>query len=127
MNVAILIGRLTRDPEVKALPSGINVCNFTIAVDRSYKSKDGTRQADFISCTAWKERADLLGKYFFKGSKIAIEGNIQTRSWEQDGVKRYSTEVVVDQIHFVESKKDSEGRAQEDYLEEDDTALPFDF
>ena len=107
MNKVILVGRLTKDPEVKTTQSQVSVCTFTVAVDRRYKDANGERQSDFISCVAWRQQAELLGRYFQKGSRIAVVGNIQTRSYETEGNRKYVTEVVVDEIEFVDSKKDS--------------------
>lgn len=112
MNKVILIGRLTRDPEVKTTQNQISVCSFSIAVDRRFKDANGERQADFINCVAWRQQAELLGRYFQKGSRIGIVGNIQTRNYEVEGSKRYVTEVVVDEIEFVESKRDSASSEQ---------------
>lgn len=110
MNKVILMGRLTRDPELQTTPQGTAVARFTIAVDRRF-SKDGQRQADFISCTAWRQQAEFLCKYFHKGSMISVVGSIQTRSWDsQDGKKQYATDVVIDEIYFTGSKND--GSAQ---------------
>lgn len=107
MNKVILIGRLTKDPEMRTTSSGVSVCQFFLAVDRRYKG-EGQPTADFISCTAWKSSAEFIAKYFHKGSRIAIEGRIQTREWSgEDGVKHYATEVVVDNAEFCESKQQS--------------------
>lgn len=104
MNKVILIGRLTKDPEVKATSNQTPLCNFTVAVDRKYKDANGNKQADFINCLAWRQQATFIGQYFHKGSKICITGNIQTRSYEdQNNQKVYVTEVVVDEVEFVES------------------------
>lgn len=104
MNKVILIGRLTKDPEVKSTSSQTALCNFTIAVDRRFKDANGNRQADFINCVAWRQQAELLGRYFHKGSRIALVGNLQSRSYDDNqGQKRYVTEVVVDEIEFVDS------------------------
>ena len=104
MNKVILIGRLTKDPEVKSTSSQTALCNFTIAVDRRFKDANGQRQADFISCVAWRTTASFIGSYFHKGSKIGIVGSIQSRSYDDNnGQKRYVTEVVVDEAEFVES------------------------
>lgn len=109
MNKVILVGRLVKDPEVKATQSQISVCSFTLAVDRKFKNADGERQADFLNCVAWRQQAELLGKYFQKGSRIGIIGNLQSRSYDDaNGKKVYVTEVIVDEIEFVESKRDSE-------------------
>jgi len=105
MNKVILIGRLTRDPEVKTTQSQVSVCSFTIAVDRKFKSASGEKQADFISCVAWRQQAEFLGRYFQKGSRVGIVGNLQSRSYDDaNGKKVYVTEVIVDEIEFVESK-----------------------
>ena len=110
MNKVILMGRLTKDPEVKQTPSNIAVCSFTIACDRRFKSQNGERQSDFINCVAWRQQATLLGNYFHKGSRIAVVGSLQSRSYDdQNGQKRYVTEVVVDEIEFVDTRNESQG------------------
>ena len=104
INKAILVGRLTRDPEVRQTQSGLSVVSFTVACDRPYSS-NGERQADFINCVAWRQTADFIGRYFRKGNAIGIDGSIQTRSYQdKDGNNRTATEVVVDRVSFVESK-----------------------
>ena len=104
MNKVILVGRLTKDPEVKNTASQVPFCNFTVAVDRRFKDANGQRQADFISCVAWRQTASFIGSYFRKGSKIGLSGSIQTRTYDDNnGQKRYVTEVVVDEAEFVES------------------------
>ena len=106
MNKIILIGRLTKDPEVKTTQSQVSFCTFTVAVDRKFKTATGERQSDFLTCVAWRQQADLLGRYFQKGSKIGIVGNLQSRSYDNnEGKKVYVTEVVVDEIEFMESKQ----------------------
>lgn len=111
MNKVILIGRLTKDPEVKSTASQVSFCNFTIACDRKFKDANGQRQADFISCVAWRQTATFVGSYFHKGSKIAVTGSIQTRTYDDNsGQKRYVTEVVVEDAEFVESANNT-GRA----------------
>lgn len=107
-NQAILAGRLTADPELKTTQSGISVTQFTIAVNRPRRKDDNTDTSDFISCVAWKERAELVAKYFRKGSAIMVIGQIQTRTWtDNNNQKRYATEVLVDNIRFVDSKADA--------------------
>lgn len=107
-NQAILAGRLTADPELKTTQSGISVTQFTIAVSRPKRKDDNTEMSDFISCIAWKERAELVTKYFRKGSAIMVIGQIQTRTWtDNNNQKRYATEVLVDNIRFVDSKADA--------------------
>lgn len=111
LNKVILGGRLTADVELKTTPSGIFVCSFTLAVNRKFQ-KEGEQQADFINCVAWRSTAEFISKYFRKGSSLCIVGNIQTRTWsDNDGNKRYATEVVVDEATFVDSKSEN-GQAQ---------------
>ena len=103
-NKVILGGRLTSDVELKQTPGGVSVCTFTLAVNRKYQS-DGQQQADFINCQAWRNTAEFISKYFKKGSSICIVGSVQTRSWQdQQGNKRYATEIVADEAMFVDSK-----------------------
>lgn len=104
MNKVILIGRLTKDPELRYTSTDIPVVQFVLAVNRAF-SRNGERQADFINCVAWRNLADNLAKYMKKGSQICVEGQIQVRNFEDNGgVKRYVTEVICDNIHFLESK-----------------------
>lgn len=131
INTSVLVGRLTKAPEIKQTQSGVSVCSFTLAVDRAYKSGE-ERQTDFIDCVAWRHHAEFLDKYFDKGDMVGITGHIQTRNWEtDDGQKRKATEVVVDGISFVGGKRsegNSEGAGgrQEDFKEVDeDGDLPF--
>jgi len=107
-NKAILIGRLTADPELKQTPSGIYLVNFRIAVDRRFKSQDGERKADFINIVCWRQQAEFVAKYFHKGDPIGVEGSIQTRDYEdRQGNKRNAVEVVADNVFFVSSKSSS--------------------
>ena len=103
MNHFVGIGRLTRDPNVKYTQSGKAYASFTLAIDRR-KSADGNQQADFIQCVAWEKTAEVISQYTGKGRKIAVEGRIQTRSYEKDGRKNYVTEVVVQSMEFCDSK-----------------------
>ena len=106
MNKVILIGRITKDPELRQTPSGVPVVQFTLAVNRNYQNKSGERQADFITCVVWRNQAENLAKYIRKGGLLAVEGNIQTNSYDDpSGVRRYTTNVVCDQITFLEAKK----------------------
>ncbi|MBR7164859.1 MAG: single-stranded DNA-binding protein [Clostridia bacterium] len=108
-NKVILIGNLTADPELKQTSNGISVTSFSIAVSRRFSSKatDNAQQADFINIVAWRNTAEFITKYFQKGKPILIVGSIQTRSWvDQNGQKRYATEVVADEAQFVERKGD---------------------
>ena len=107
MNKVILMGRLTRDAEMRQTPQGTSVASFSIAVNRRF-AKEGQQQADFINCVAWRQQAEFICKYFRKGSMIAIVGSIQTRSWDgQDGKRQYATEVLVDEVYFTGSKAES--------------------
>ncbi|MBR4172793.1 MAG: single-stranded DNA-binding protein [Clostridia bacterium] len=107
MNKVILMGRLTRDPELRQTTSGIQVCSFSIAVNRRF-AKDGQQNADFINCTAWRQQAEFICKYFRQGSMMALVGSLQSRSWEnQEGKRQYSTDVVVDEVYFTGSKRES--------------------
>lgn len=104
LNKVILMGRLTRDPELKSTPQGVSTCSFSIAVDRNFVRQGEERKADFINCVAWRQTAEFIPRYFKKGNMIALEGSIQTRSWDDDGKNRYVTEVIVSQVYFAESK-----------------------
>ncbi len=111
LNSVNLIGRFTRDPELRTTPNGVSTCSFTIAVDRNFVRQGEERKADFIGCVAWRQTAELISRYFKKGNLIALEGSIQTRSWDDnEGKRHYATDVVVDRIHFVESRSAREGR-----------------
>ncbi len=113
LNKVILAGRLTSDPELKTTTSGISVTSFTVAVNRRFAKQGDAVQADFINCVAWRQQAEFITKYFRKGSSICIVGNIQTRTWnDQQGVKRYATEVIVDEANFVDSKSERENMGQ---------------
>lgn len=135
MNKVFLMGRLTKDAELRYTQSGTAVASFSMAVDRRYK-KGEEQQADFINCVAWQKTAEFISQYFRKGSKIIVEGRLQTRYYEpEDGSKRWITEVVVEQAEFAESKAKSENTASSDAqgsLEAesydvafDDNVLPF--
>ena len=105
MNKAILIGNLARDPETRNTPSGVSCTTFTVACNRRFVNQQGVREADFINCVAWRQNADFVARYLTKGSKVAVEGSIQTRSYDaQDGTKRYVTEIVVDSVESVGSR-----------------------
>src|SRR3989339_2072331 len=103
INKALLYGNLTRDPELKSLPSGSQVCEFSIATNRVWKDKNGAKQesADYHNIVVFGRQAELIKQYLYKGSGVFLEGRIQTRSWDaQDGTKRYRTEIVADRIQF---------------------------
>src|SRR5690625_144114 len=103
MNRAVLVGRLTRDPDLRYTPNGVAVANFTLAVNRPFTNQQGERDADFINCVVWRRQAENLANYMKKGSMVGVDGRIQTRTYEdQDGKTVYVTEVVADNVHFLE-------------------------
>lgn len=108
MNRVIAMGNLTKAIEIRQTSTGVAVANFTLAVKREAKNKDGEYESDFINCIAFGNQADMMSKYFDKGNKVAIEGHIQSGSYEKEGKKVYTTDVVVEKIHFVESKQAQE-------------------
>lgn len=110
LNHIVLMGRFTRDPELKHTQSGISVASFTLAVDRDYSSKDSTdKQTDFIDCVAWRSTAEFVSKYFAKGRMAVVSGRLQIRDWvDREGGKRRSAEVMVDNIYFGDSKRASD-------------------
>jgi len=111
MNRVVLIGRLTRDPDLRYPSSNIPVANFTIAVNRPFENQNGERVADFINIIVWRKQAENVKKYIGKGSLVAVEGRIQTRNYEgQDGKRVYVTEVVADSVQFLESKSQAQNR-----------------
>ena len=111
VNRVVLVGRLTRDPELRYTPNGVAVANFNIAVNRPFSNQQGEREADFINCVVWRRQAENLANYMRKGSLIGVDGRIQTRSYEgQDGKMVYVTEVVADNIQFLESRSASQER-----------------
>ena len=132
MNKAILVGRLTKDPELRATTSGVSVTSFTVACDRKFVKQGEERKADFINCIAWRQSAEAISRYFKKGDRIALEGSIQIRDWQDnDGKKHYATEVVVDAWEFAQSKTEgapatSNTEADLDgFVPVDDEDLPF--
>ena len=107
INNVTLTGRLTKDPEIRYTTDGKAIARFTLAVDRRFVKQGEQRQADFINIVAFRQTAEFVGKYFIKGQLAAVVGSIQTRSWDgEDGQKRYATEVIAEEAHFAESKRD---------------------
>ena len=150
LNKVIIMGRLVKDPELRRTQSGTAVTSFRIAVDRDFKSQDGSKQADFFDVVAWRNTAEFVSKYFTKGRMAVVEGRLQTRDWtDREGGKRVATEIVADNIYFGDSKRDGESSGgfnqsfgqsygggfnqmpasapKSDFamLEDDDSALPF--
>ncbi|MFA5602416.1 MAG: single-stranded DNA-binding protein [Bacilli bacterium] len=113
MNKACLVGRLTRDPELRYTGSNIPVATFTVAINRTYTNQSGEREADFINIVVWRKQAENVKNYLNQGSLVSVEGRIQTRSYDaQDGSKRYVTEVVADSVQFLETKAQSQNRGK---------------
>ena len=134
LNRIVLMGRLTRDPELRRTQSGTAVTSFSLAVERDYKSQSGEKETDFIEVVAWKGTAEIVSKYFSKGRMAVISGRLQIHDWtDKDGNKRRSAEVLADSVYFGDSKKDSGIQAKapvdvsaDDFREvEDDGELPF--
>ena len=113
LNHIVIMGRLTRDPELRRTGTGIAVASFTVAVDRDFGSRDGgERETDFIDCVAWRSTGEFVSKYFTKGSMIVVSGRLQIRNWnDKDGNKRRSAEVVADNVYFGESKRSNESNS----------------
>ena len=110
LNHITIMGRLTRDPELRRTGSGIAVTSFTLAVDRDYKSNSGEKETDFIDCVAWRNTGEFVGKYFTKGRMAVVSGKLQIRGWtDKDGNKRRTAEIVADNVYFGDSKRDGEG------------------
>jgi single-strand DNA-binding protein len=124
MNRASIIGHLTRDPELRATQSGLSVCTFSVAVNRKFSKE---KEVDFFNCVAWRSLADNVSQYLSKGSKCFVSGQLQNRSYEaQDGTKRYVTEIVADEVEFLDTKPKEE-RAEQPRFGDDiaDDDLPF--
>lgn len=125
INKVILMGRLTKDPELRRTGAGTPVTSFSIAINAGYGENQHT---DFVNCTAWNKTAEFVSKYFTKGKMIIVIGRISTRSWEtQDGKKAYATEVIVSEVSFGESKSENPSAAKDDFtpLDEADDDLPW--
>ena len=141
LNHITIMGRLTRDPELRRTGSGIAVASFTLAVDRDFSSKDGgEKETDFIDCVAWRQTGEFVSKYFTKGRMAVVSGRLQIRSWtDKDGSKRRTAEVVADNVYFGDSKKDESSPATSNYgsyakpnptpdyemITDEDAQLPF--
>lgn len=112
LNHICIMGRLTRDPELRRTGSGIAVASFTLAVDRDRKNDDGEREVDFIDCNAWRSTGEFVSKYFAKGSMAIVSGRLQIRNYtDKEGIKRRAAEVVADSVYFGDSKKSTEGNS----------------
>jgi single-strand DNA-binding protein len=125
LNVVVLIGRMVADPELKYTPSGVAVTSFRIAVDRRFKSESGEKQADFIDIVAWRQSAEFAANYLTKGRLVAVHGRLQSRSWvQQDGQKRYKTEVVADNVQGLDRPREGQAPAAAAQPAEGDYAPP---
>ena len=147
LNHIVIMGRLTRDPELRRTGSGIAVASFSVAVERDFSGRDGgEKETDFIDCVAWRQTGEFVSKYFTKGSMIVVSGRLQIRNWtDKDGNKRRTAEVVADNVYFGESKRSDNGYSGNTYaapapsysapapspasdfamLDDDDSQLPF--
>ena len=136
LNKIFIMGRLTRDPELRRTQNGTAVTSFSLAVDRDFKNADGTKDTDFIDVVAWRATAEFVAKYFTKGRMAVVEGRLQMRDWtDKEGNKRRNAEVLADSIYFGDSKKDTEDRDGRyggarrssgfSEIDEEDEGLPF--
>lgn len=133
MNQIILIGNLTADPELRTTQSGINMVSFTVAVQRKYKNDQGRYDADFIRCVAWRQTADFLHQYATKGRKIALTGELQSRTYDKDGQKRTLFEVVANSVELIDKRDAEIGRPADtqpsvgftEVVDDDEGDLPF--
>jgi len=133
INRVVLVGRLTKDPELRYTNTNIAVTTFTLAVSRNFVSQDGNKETDFIQCVTWKKTAENTSKYVHKGSLVGIDGRLQTRNYEKDGRTIYITEVICDNVAFLESKNQSQEQQTQSFTKADEqkfikdsiTDLPF--
>lgn len=127
MNKIILIGRLTRDPELRYTPNGAAVCSFTLAVDRPFTNQGGNREADFINIVVWNKQGENCAKYLSKGRQAAVEGRLQIRSYEgNDGQRRYVTEVIADRVEFIGGGSTNNGATMHNTGDDFGTEIDFD-
>ena len=141
MNKVILVGNLTRDPELTETSNGVSVCKFCVAVNRDYENNEGVKECDFFNITVWRGRAESCGKYLAKGSKVAVLGTLQNRNYEdKDGIMRYVTDVIANEVEFLSSnvrgdnslpgaelydKPGSKSKGEKPALSDLDNQLPF--
>ena len=110
LNSIVIMGRLTRDPELRRTGSGVAVTSFTLAVDRDFAGKDGEKETDFIDCVAWRQTGEFVSKYFAKGRMACVQGSLQIRNWtDKDGNKRKSAEIIASNVYFADSKNAAQG------------------
>lgn len=132
LNKAILIGRLTKDPELRYTPNGVANCTFTLAIDRPFTNQQGDREADFIPVVTWRQLAETCANYLRRGKLVAVDGRIQVRHYENsEGKRSYVTEIVADNVRFLEPNKQSGGAQNDPFVDDgkpieiDDSDLPF--
>ena len=132
MNKVYLIGNLTRDPDVSETSSGVPFCRFSVAVNRNFANSEGNREVDFFNITVWRGLAENCGRFLKKGSKVAIIGSLQNRTYEVDGVKRTATDIVASEVEFLSTNRDGEGdvvkpinKDKPALTEVEDDGLPF--
>lgn len=127
LNRVVLIGRLTKDPELKYTPSGVAVCSFTLAVDRTFKNSQGEREADFIPIVVYRQLAELCANYLAKGKLAAVDGRLQIRSYEKDGQRHWVTEVIAENVRFLSPKDNGSAPESNSYGHEVslDDDIPF--
>lgn len=128
MNIVIIKGRITKDIDVKATNSGVNYCNFSVAVDRRFKDSNGNKLTDFLNVVAWRNTADFVGKYFAKGSEILIAGELQTRSYQDaNGNNRTVTEIIANEVDFCGSKASGTNKGNNTSItsDDEDDGIPF--
>lgn len=118
INNVVLVGRLTKDPELQATPNGISYVRFTLAVNRSFTNQQGQREADFIQCVVWRKQAENVARFLKKGSLIGVEGRIETGRYEQGGETRYTTNVVCDSVQFLEPRSANQGQQSGGYRQD---------
>lgn len=125
MNTVIMLGRLTKDPEIRSTATGMQVASFTLAVNRRFAKEEP--RADFFNVTAWNKTAEFVGKYFTRGQQVLVSGRIENRSWEDNaGVKRYATDVIAEEVYFADSKKEEEWKPADKQIDiTDESDLPF--
>ena len=128
LNKIFIMGRLTRDPELRRTPTGTAVTSFSLAVDRDFKGQNGEKETDFIEVVAWRNTAEFVAKYFAKGRAAVVEGRLQIRDWkDKEGNNRRTAEVVADNVYFADSKKDGSDAPAQNFAEIDeyDDDVPF--
>lgn len=129
LNHITIVGRLTKDPELRTTKSGVAVASFTLAVERDFKDSNGEKTTDFLDCVAWKNTAEFVSKYFTKGRMAVVSGRLQIREWtDKEGNKRKSAEIVADNVYFGDSKTETAPQHQtptNNFEEIDDDSLPF--